>query len=62
LIILPSTFNKPNSTYYIKIDADFVRQNETLDALPGIPKYKWIFFTGIISFFLKKINKFNIYD
>ena len=51
LAVLPSTFNQPNSTYYIKIDAGFVKQNETLESLPGISKYKWMFFTGI---FLKK--------
>ena len=51
LAVLPSTFNQPNSTYYIKIDAGFVKQNETSESLPGISKYKWIFSTGI---FLKK--------
>ena len=46
LSVLPSTFNQPNSTYYIKIDADFVKHNTTLEPLLGISKYKWTFFTG----------------
>jgi hypothetical protein len=47
LTILSSTFNQPNSTYYIKINANFVRQNTTLEPILGISKYKWTFFTGI---------------
>jgi hypothetical protein len=46
LSVLSSTFNQPNSTYYIKVDANFVKQNNTLEPLSGISKYQWIFFTG----------------
>ena len=55
LTVLPSTFNKPNSNYYIKIDANFVKQSKTLEPLFGIPKHKWVFKTGIFI-----INIFNI--
>ena len=55
LAVLPSTF--PNSTYYIKIDIDFVRQNKTLEPLLGISKNQWIITTGII--FLKN-NYLNV--
>ena len=47
LTVLPSTFNKPNSNYYIKIDAGFVKQNTTSEPILGISKYKWTFITGI---------------
>src|SRR4051812_50163458 len=46
LTILSSTFNKPNSEYYIKINTDYVKHNTTLEPILGISKYKWIFFTG----------------
>ena len=46
LSVLPSTFNQPNSKYYVKIDANFVKQSNTLEPLLGISKYKWIFSTG----------------
>src|SRR5436189_4369014 len=46
LSVLSSTFNQPNSMYYIKIDTNFVKQNKTLEPLLGISKYKWTFFTG----------------
>ena len=52
LSILPSTFNQPNSKYYVKINANFVKQSNTLEPLPGISKHKWIFFTG--NFISKK--------
>ena len=51
LSVLPSTFNQPNSAYYVKINANFVKQNNTLEPLSGISKYKWIFFTS--NFFFK---------
>src|SRR5437667_12425058 len=50
LTVLPSTFNQPNSVYYIKINADFVKHNTTLEPLLGISKYKWTFFTGNSTF------------
>ena len=46
LTILPSTFNTPewpDATYYIKVDADFVKRNNTLEPILGISKNKWIF-------------------
>ena len=46
LSVLPSTFNQPDSIYYVKIDTNFVKQNNTLEPLPGISKFKWMFFTG----------------
>ena len=56
LTVLPSTFNQPNSVYYIKINADFVKHNTTLEPLLGISKNKWIFFTGIFLFtYFKKL-------
>ena len=48
LTLLPSTFNQPNTMYYIKIDTDFVRTNETLEPLLGISKNKWLITTGIL--------------
>src|SRR5437763_16490122 len=33
LTVLSSTFNQPNSTYYIKINADFVKRNTTLEPI-----------------------------
>jgi hypothetical protein len=58
LTVLSSTFNLPNSIYYIKINAGFVKQNATLEPLLGISKYKWIFFTGL---FLELINLVFMY-
>ena len=52
LTVLPSTFNQPNSTYYVDIDINFAKQNKTLEPLFGIPKYKWSFSTG--NFFKKR--------
>ena len=54
LTVLSSTFNQPNSTYYIKINANFARQNTTLEPILGISKYKWTFFTG--NLLLTKIH------
>src|SRR4051794_23639252 len=58
LTVLSSTFNQPNSIYYVDIDANFVKHNATLEPLLGISKYKWIFFTGILSNF----NNFRLID
>ena len=54
LTVLSSTFNKPNSEYYIEIDTNFVKQNKTLEPLPGIPKRKWKFSTGIFFLIFSK--------
>ena len=50
LTLLPSTFNQPNTMYDIKIDADFVRTNETLEPLLGISKNKWLITTGTVQY------------
>ena len=49
LTVLSSTFNQPNSIYYIKINADFVKRNTTLEPLLGIFKNKWIFTTSMLN-------------
>ena len=48
LTVLSSTFNQPNTIYYVNIDPNFVKHNTTLEPLLGILKYKWTFFTGMI--------------
>ena len=47
LTILPSTFNQPNSAYYIKINPGFAQFNQSLESISGNSKYKWTIFTGI---------------
>lgn len=48
LSVLPSSFNQPNSKYYVKVDSNFVKKNDTLEPLLGISKSNWIFSTGNI--------------
>ena len=59
LSVLPSTFNQPNSKYYVNINANFVKQSDTLEPLPGISKYKWKFSTG--NFFFNYYIMFGIF-
>jgi hypothetical protein len=49
LTLLPSTFNQPDSVYYVKIDADFVKRSKTSEPLLGILKNKWIFTTSMLN-------------
>ena len=60
LTLLPSTFNQPNSVYYVKIDADFVRRNKTLEPLRGISKNKWIFTTSMLIYISYHLNAYLI--
>src|SRR5437764_3879891 len=39
LTVLSSTFNQPNSIYYVEIDPNFVMHNSTSEPLLGITKY-----------------------
>ncbi|CAG8721845.1 6689_t:CDS:1, partial [Scutellospora calospora] len=39
--VLSSTFNQPNSIYYIKVDDNFVRNNDTSEHLGGIGNMIW---------------------
>ncbi|CAG8559720.1 14123_t:CDS:2 [Ambispora leptoticha] len=43
--VLDSTFNIPNSTYYVIVDTNFVRDFDTNEALLGIGKESWRFTT-----------------
>ncbi|CAG8724975.1 423_t:CDS:2, partial [Scutellospora calospora] len=44
--VLPSTFNEPNSLYYVVIENNFVKRSNSEEALLGIDKNLWTLFTG----------------
>ncbi|CAJ0636045.1 23068_t:CDS:10 [Entrophospora sp. SA101] len=47
--VLQSTFNQPSTDYFIAIDSDFVRANETHYPIEGIQKNVWKFKTGPVT-------------
>ncbi|CAG8460897.1 7292_t:CDS:10 [Acaulospora colombiana] len=47
--VLNSTFNKPDTTYYVVIESDFVRLNSTSEPLLGVRKLVWKFTTNEIT-------------
>ncbi|CAG8631807.1 16370_t:CDS:2 [Dentiscutata erythropus] len=48
--VLPSTFNEPNSHYYVVIEDNFVKRSDSNEALLGIDKNLW---TLVTSFSIK---------
>ncbi|CAG8545207.1 11173_t:CDS:10 [Dentiscutata erythropus] len=47
--VFPSTFNEPNSLYYVAIENNFVKRSDTNEALLGIDKNLWTLVTGQIT-------------
>ncbi|KAF0453074.1 hypothetical protein F8M41_001790 [Gigaspora margarita] len=43
--VLPSTFNEPNSFYYVVVENNFVRRSDSNEALVGIDEGLWILIT-----------------
>ncbi|CAG8658329.1 1482_t:CDS:10 [Dentiscutata erythropus] len=43
--VIPSTFNEPNSLYYVTIENDFVKRSDTNEALLGLDKNLWTLIT-----------------
>ena len=56
--IFNSTFNQPNSTYYVSVDYNFVKSQASGEPLIGIDEKIWKFSTSnlFFLFFKKKIN------
>ncbi|CAG8520254.1 5215_t:CDS:10 [Ambispora leptoticha] len=46
LNVLDSTFNQPNSTYFVTLDANYVISKITLEPLMGVDPNIWTFTTG----------------
>jgi hypothetical protein len=51
--IFKSTFNQPNTSYYVVIENNFVSNQVTNEPLVGIKEKKWIFLISNIHIFLK---------
>ncbi|CAG8738066.1 10534_t:CDS:2, partial [Gigaspora rosea] len=47
--VFPSTFNEPNSLYYVTIENNFVKRSDSDEALLGIDKNLWTLTTGQIT-------------
>nr|CAG8533465.1 4961_t:CDS:10 [Entrophospora candida] len=47
--VLQSTFNQPSTDYFIAVDSDFVRADETHYPIEGIQKNVWKFKTGPVT-------------
>ncbi|RIB25923.1 hypothetical protein C2G38_2138538 [Gigaspora rosea] len=43
--VLPSTFNEPNSLYYVVVENNFIRRSDSNEALLGIDKNLWTLVT-----------------
>ncbi|KAF0487324.1 glycosyltransferase family 2 protein [Gigaspora margarita] len=48
--VFPSTFNEPNSHYYVVIENNFVKRSGSNEALLGIDKNLWTLVTGCIDY------------
>jgi len=44
--VLDSTFNQPNTKYYVIVNSNFVKSEKFDEALAGIKKNLWYFNTG----------------
>ena len=51
LEMLPSTFNSPNSEYYVSIDSNFVKSEINDEPILGLEPAIWKLYTGIYSFY-----------
>ncbi|CAG8716619.1 4641_t:CDS:2 [Gigaspora margarita] len=47
--ILSSTFNEPNSLYYVVVENNFAKRRDTNEALLGIDKNLWTMVTGALT-------------
>ncbi|CAG8518794.1 14411_t:CDS:2, partial [Cetraspora pellucida] len=47
--VLPSTFNEPNSLYYVVIENNFVKRSDSNEALLGVDKNLWTLVAGKIT-------------
>ncbi|CAG8676226.1 28856_t:CDS:10 [Gigaspora margarita] len=59
--VLPSTFNEPNSLYYVTVENNFVRRSDSNEALLGIDKNLWTLVTGPITSIIRLTPKASIH-
>jgi hypothetical protein len=45
--IFKSTFNKPNTKYYVVVDNDFVMKKSLKQPLAGVTKGNWVYYGGM---------------
>ena len=52
LRVLSSTFNSPNSKYYVSTDSDFVKRKKDDEPITGLGPFVWNLRTGIYLFII----------
>ncbi|GBC03266.1 hypothetical protein RclHR1_05040007 [Rhizophagus clarus] len=68
ITVIDSTFNQPNTKYYVKIDDGFVKSRDLQEPILGIQDTAWNFITmpedsgskGITNYYEKKVNASSI--
>ncbi|CAB5216324.1 unnamed protein product [Rhizophagus irregularis] len=65
--VINSTFNQPNTKYYVLIDDGFVKSKDLQEPIPGIQDNAWNFMTiqqeannGILDIYKNQVNASNI--